>query len=772
MVNHKIKRILEDIGIEKLRPPQERVINEGLLNKNQNFLISIPTASGKTLIGEIAILNHVLDDDLKPTDKKGIFIVPLKALATEKYEDFKKKYEKYGLNIGLSIGDFDEDEDLSNYHIIITTSEKLDSILRRGVDWINKLSIVVIDEIHLIGDDHRGGTLEVLLTKLKSNYKIQIIGLSATVGNPEDLSNWLNGKLVVDNWRPVKLKKGMGYKNRIVYIDESGKTIEEKKLKIYDKDGLTNIILDCINREGSCLVFCNSKNNAVNSAKKFNLKKYAPKYLNTKKLNEISEEVLSVLDNPTSLCRSLAECIKNGVAFHHAGLTYQQRKIIEDGFRNKYIKVIFCTPTLSAGINMPCRMAIVKNLKRYSENGYVNIPKMEIRQCIGRAGRPNLDPYGEGIIYMDSSVKEDVAKDYLIGNVEPIFSKLSNERVLRSHILGLISTGDISTERELMDFIKETYYGYIYGNFSAIEEKIKSVVRFLKEGGFLNIEVINDFNNDFNYINNINNKNNKNKNNINKNNIKINQLSLGNDGNLKITSNINNGKRYIITTIGKLVSNLYIDPLSAKIIIDGLKYLDETYGDLDSVNKYIMYILYTISKTTELRPTLYVNKHEIENLYYEMSDLDIYEDDYEDLKYYKTAKLLYSWIDEVSEEDILQMYSIEPGVVRYKVEQAKWIIHSTKEILKHLDIKMKSKLMNILNSLEVRMIYGCREELINLLSIKHIGRVRGRLLYNSGIKSIEDIKNNPAKVESILGSKISKKIFSELNINYGQTKLL
>ena len=142
--------ILNENKITELRPPQKKVIDEGLFDKSKNFLICIPTASGKTLIGEMALLNHILDENRTLTGKKGLFIVPLKALANEKFDEFKEKYEKYGIKVGLSIGDYDTKEDLSKFHIIITTSEKLDSLMRHNVEWINNVSLAVIDSYNFV----------------------------------------------------------------------------------------------------------------------------------------------------------------------------------------------------------------------------------------------------------------------------------------------------------------------------------------------------------------------------------------------------------------------------------------------------------------------------------------------------------------------------------------------------------------------------------------------------------------------------------------------
>ncbi|MCK5107468.1 MAG: DEAD/DEAH box helicase [Nanoarchaeota archaeon] len=187
--------------IKELRPSQEKAIESGLF-KDKNLLICTPTASGKTLVAEMLMLKTILEKG-----GKAIYIVPLKALASEKYKEFKKRYGKL-INIGLSIGDLDSsDSGLSKMDIIISTSEKMDSLIRHKVKWINEIKVIVVDEIHLLNDPGRGPTLEILLTILKDTTKANILGLSATIGNPKELAEWLNAELVIDTWRPVELKK-------------------------------------------------------------------------------------------------------------------------------------------------------------------------------------------------------------------------------------------------------------------------------------------------------------------------------------------------------------------------------------------------------------------------------------------------------------------------------------------------------------------------------------------------------------------------------------
>ena len=217
-----LKSIKEDIPnelyeilereIKELRPAQEKSIKQGLLH-GKNLLVCTPTASGKTLIAELAMLKSIVEGR-----GKSIYIVPLKALASEKFRDFKKRYDKVA-KIALSIGDIDSaDPYIADYDLIIVTSEKMDSLIRHHAPWLSNIATIVIDEIHLLNDTERGPTLEVLLTILKELLKnAQIIGLSATIGNAEELAEWLNAGLVVDDWRPVKLHKGIYFDGRIEF---------------------------------------------------------------------------------------------------------------------------------------------------------------------------------------------------------------------------------------------------------------------------------------------------------------------------------------------------------------------------------------------------------------------------------------------------------------------------------------------------------------------------------------------------------------------------
>jgi len=209
----KVYELLKSRGFTQLRPCQTKSIDAGLF-EDKNLLVCTPTASGKTLVGELGALNAILHDR-----GKAVYIVPLRALASEKFRQFKKDYPN--LRVTMSTGDLDETEGyLGHSDVIIVTSEKFDSLLRHKVDWLRQVKTVVVDEIHLLNDPGRGPTLEIVLTILRRTLpNTQLIGLSATIGNRRDLAAWLNATLVEDSWRPVKLEKGVYLDGKIEFME-------------------------------------------------------------------------------------------------------------------------------------------------------------------------------------------------------------------------------------------------------------------------------------------------------------------------------------------------------------------------------------------------------------------------------------------------------------------------------------------------------------------------------------------------------------------------
>jgi len=321
-----IKRLAEK-GIEKLNPVQEEAVEAGLL-EGINMVISSPTASGKTLIAILAAASNLFQ-----RNGKVIYLVPLRALANEKFEEFKEIFDGM-FKVAMTTGDYDSrDPWLEDYDIIILTVEKADSLMRHKAGWIRNISLVIADEIHLLNDPDRGPTLEVVLTKLKK-YNPQILGLSATIKNIEDIALWLNAEYVKNNYRPVELKEGVLIGNKIKFLNKES-VIDARA------PGEIGIVEDTLKKGKQILIFVSTRKNAESLAER--LTPVVEQYLSPqdkKELEKISREIKHALETPTRQCKKLSDISAKGVVFHHAGLVGKQRKLIEDYFRKNVIKVI------------------------------------------------------------------------------------------------------------------------------------------------------------------------------------------------------------------------------------------------------------------------------------------------------------------------------------------------------------------------------------------------------------------------------------------------
>jgi helicase len=659
---------LEAQGYITLYPPQADAVPKAI--DGRNVVVAVPTATGKSLVGYVAALRAVLTDR-----KKVLYIVPLKALASEKRDDLEK-FSGLGLRVAMSTGDLDsEDRWLNNADIIVATSEKADSLLRHGNRWMDDVGLVIADEIHLIHDPSRGPTLEVALTKMmRRNPSMQIIALSATISNSRELAEWLNADLVTSDWRPIPLKEGVYFNNEITFGEYDVVDMNA------GKDEIWSLIRTTIEEGGQCLVFVNARRSTESLAVKYS------KDMSKISSPDLSDDEITILEGEsesTSLGKKLASCAKCGMAFHNAGLTYQQRRFVEDGFKSGRIKCIIATPTLAAGINLPARRVIVRDTKRFESNsGYTPISVMEVKQMCGRAGRPRYDPHGEAILIAKTEYdKRHLIRDYLSGESEPIISKLGNEAVLRSHILGLIATEDASSEEDVIAFLRTTFFGH-QSELFGVENIVEKVVAHLISEGM-----------------------------------------VSNDGNLRATP------------YGKRVSDLYIDPESAIILRNSLLKMNDDTPELA--------ILHAVASTPDVLG-LYPKKADADVL---KDLIDEYEgyllveepDDHQEYEFFlsdlKVAYLMLNWIGEVDEETITEELGIGPGDIRARVDTVEWILHAMNE----LSVIFRPECARKLKPLLTRVRYGIKGELIDLVAFKGIGRSRARTLYNAGVKSRKDI---------------------------------
>jgi len=669
-ISKETKEALSKLGFVELYPPQAKAIPLALTGRN--LMVSIPTAAGKSLIGIVPALNVMLRER-----GKVLYIVPLKALASEKRDDLEC-LSNLGFKVMMSSGDMDSDDGaLRSADIIIATSEKADSMLRHGSKWMEDVRLVIADEIHLIHDPGRGPTLEMVLTKLmRRNKGTQIIALSATISNAEDVARWIGGDLVIDTWRPIGLKEGVYYNETIEFDDRSS-------VQVPGSDPIWAMIEQTVRDGGQSLIFVNSRRSTESVAVKYSTKmgKMFGKSMSDDDAKNIEED-----SDSTSVGKKLAICVSNGMAFHNAGLTYAQRRFVEENFKKRNIKCIVATPTLAAGINLPARRVIVRDTSRFDMNSGTSspLPIMEVKQMCGRAGRPGYDPYGEAILIAKSeSSAKRLMSYYFESDSERITSKLNNEMTLRSHILGLIATGDAESEEDIVDFMRGTFFGstsQLYG----IESLIESVVGFLVKEGMI----------------------------------------------------MRDGDRLSPMPFGKRVSDLYIDPKSAMVLKDTVLEIGEGIEDL--------ILLHAVASTPDVLG-MYPKKCDEERIEEAMAE---YEDRfmtkaYDGDMYYwdafnadlKVALMVREWIEESSEEYITDSMGIGPGDIRSRTEMFDWMLYSMNEIA----YIFRPEITKMIKPMLTRIRYGIKEELLQLVAYRGVGRVRARMLYNHGIRSRSDI---------------------------------
>jgi helicase len=702
-----VKEIIIRSGIVELYPPQEEAIKAGALD-GRNLVLASPTASGKTLVAEFCALKHILEKN-----GKTIYLTPLRALANEKFEEFKKytlirKNDGRRVRVGISTGDFDSSDPwLERYDIIITTNEKADSLLRHRAKWMDEISLIVADEVHLLNDAERGPTLEVVLARLMQiNPDLQILALSATINNVEEIAEWLKADYVITEWRPILLKEGVLLHDEVQFTDGSAHKIERET-----RNPAINLALNTVKNGGQALIFAGTRKNAVTLAKKVagEIENVLTKPVK-RALEHEAERILATGER-TRISELLAELVRCGTAFHHAGLGGGHRKIIEDSFREGKIKVLTATPTLAFGVNLPARTVVIHDYRRYEPGyGYYPISVLEYKQMAGRAGRPKYDKVGEAILIAKTGDEADyLMESYVLARPERIWSRLAVERILRSHVLATIAADFAHTERGIYDFFGRTFYAYQY-EIGAIKNIIAKILKYLYDEEMIDVS----------------------------------------------------GENIYATKFGKRVSELYIDPVSAVIIRDALRRKPTCLTELS--------LLHMIAHTPDMGPIIRPYSRELDEIAVFMEEhkpefLVEVPDEWEDRVAYeqflgevKTAMALKGWIEEMTEDEIIEKFRTQPGDLYRIIENAKWLLYATHELALLFGFK---EVLPQTTELMERVEKGVKKELLPIVKLEGVGRIRGRILYNAGYKTIEDIRL--AAIEDLMnlpliGPKFARKI--------------
>jgi helicase len=706
-IPEQLKEVTLRSGIAELYPPQEEAVNAGVLDC-KNLVLASPTASGKTLIAELAGLKHILE-----RNGKVIYLTPLRALASEKFDEFRKyttllKKDGKRVTVGISTGDYDKaDSWLQRYDIIVTTNEKADSLLRHRAKWMDEITLVVADEVHLLNEAERGPTLEIVLARLMQvNPDIQILALSATINNVDEIADWLKATYVTTEWRPVTLKEGVILNDEIQYKDGDARKITHET-----RNPTINIVLNTIKNGGQALIFTSTRKNSASAAKQ--ISEHTSEALSKPMKRTLEHEAEHILNTGerTRLGENLADLVRCGTAFHHAGLAGAHRKLIEDLFREGKIKALTATPTLAFGVNLPARTVIIQDYRRYEAGyGYYPIAVLEYKQMAGRAGRPKYDKVGESILIAKTADEADYLMDnYLLAKPERIWSRLAVEKIIRGHVLATVASDFAKTENGVYEFFARTFYAHQY-DIKAIRSLIAKILQYLCKEDMLTFR----------------------------------------------------GDEVTATRFGKRVSELYIDPATAVVIRDALQNQPPTLTDFS--------LLHLIAHTPDMGAPMRPYSNELDQLGVVMEEHreelfaeppNEWEDHFayeEFLGEIKTATVLKNWIEESTEETLIERFHVQPGDLYKTIENAKWLLHATDELAALFKCK---EILPLTSELLERVSKGIKKELLPIVKLEGVGRVRGRIIYNAGYKTIEDIKH--ANLEDLtnlplIGPRIAKKI--------------
>lgn len=457
--------------IKEFNPAQKAVIESGYLEDKSNYIISIPTASGKTVLGILPALKTILNGG------KAIYAAPLLSIQNEKVKEFKA-FEEHGIKVG---------KHPSNSDLSVMVFESFDALTRFSWNVLHEVDTLIIDEFHMIGEYSRGPTLESAITRAKIiNPSLRIIALSATLKNIDEIEQWLDGKTVEHNYRPVPLNKEV--------LDAEMFNTKNKN------DVIVKIVEKAIEDNSQALSFVSTRrfteSLATYVAKKIDKKTTKEQ---KQKFKQVADKLLEVPKKkgslPTTTCLKLAEAAEKGVVFHHAGLFNEQKEIIEDEFRKGNILMITATPSLMYGVNLPSKYVVIRDHTRWTSNGPASIPVFDYEQMSGRAGRPQYDDVGYSYLVaktMDEAF--DLEARYVNGEIELTNSKLiDNKDAIYKQIIAQIASSLSKNLDDLNDFFGKTLYGFQMKNNpsmsmfaqDSLNWELESALEFLLQNGII-----------------------------------------------------------------------------------------------------------------------------------------------------------------------------------------------------------------------------------------------------------------------------------------------
>ncbi|MFB6101202.1 MAG: DEAD/DEAH box helicase [Haloplanus sp.] len=448
-----------------------------LVDSDHNVVASAPTASGKTALAELAICKTLSEGGT------ALFVAPMRALTNEKESEWER-FEALGYSVYVVTGERDLNPRRARHaDVLVMTPEKVDSATRkhdsRRYDFVTDVDCTIIDEVHLLDSERRGGVLEVTVSRLRRLCDPRFVALSATMPNVEDVAAWLDAPPEAtfafgDDYRPVDLQTG------VKTYTHGENSFADKYRRLYRALDLAE---PHVREDGQALVFVASRQDAVSAAAKTRdelAERDVP--IGARGDYEFHQDATELSDD------RLRKAVLDGVAFHHAGLSKADRDRIETWFREGKIAILFSTSTLAWGVNLPARCVIVRDTKYHDPlEGEVDISPLDLLQMLGRAGRPGYDDVGYGWVVCDRSDADRYRR--LLREGTEIESHLAAD--LDAHLNAEIAMGTIDDLDDVLSWLETTYYyvraaaepaAYDFENF---RDRLRDTVESLVDRGFV-----------------------------------------------------------------------------------------------------------------------------------------------------------------------------------------------------------------------------------------------------------------------------------------------
>ena len=665
--------------IKEFNPAQKAVIESGYLEDKSNYIICIPTASGKTVLGVLPALKTILDGG------KAVYAAPLLSIQNEKVKEFKA-FEEHGISVGKHPGSSD---------LSVMVFESFDALTRFSWNTLRDVDTLIIDEFHMIGEYSRGPTLEAAITRAKIiNPGMRIIALSATLRNIEEIEGWLEGTCFEHDYRPVPLNKEV--------LDAEMFNTKNKN------DVIVKILEKSIKDKSQALSFVSTRRFTESLATY--VSKKIDKKINVRqreKFKEVAEKILEVPKRkgslPTSTCLKLAESCEHGVAFHHAGLFNEQKEIIEDEFRNGNILMITATPSLMYGVNLPSKTVIIRDHTRWTSQGPQPIPVFDYEQMSGRAGRPQYDDVGYSYLIAKTMDEAQNLQDFYIeGEIELTNSKLvDNKDAIYRQIIAQIASSLSKNIEDLTDFFGKTLYGYQMSNNpsmalfaeDSLRYELENALSFLLQNGII----------------------------------------IATPEGLKTTE------------FGNLIAK-------SNYSVETAVKIKEYISDISEIN--VEEFIYALCETPDLPLISFKGRKSKDPVRDKLSEHGLFAVDIGNPE--ATAVSLIEWIDEGSDYEIENRYSVYSASTRRSAYEASRLVKFAKDTSEVLGNYTNLKDFDFLSA---RLYYGVKTDIIPLVvGVKRLGRKRARNLVKIFGNDLSGVSEKELQKVEGIGPKLAEKI--------------